>query len=631
MEYFKGLLQLLQVEKEADRQAFAAQTASMSVAARREAGLTWYPVAIRDTEIGRGDYLTVEVERTAHQDILHNLRFGMTAALFSQHQPAADRVEGVITHLSGDRLKLTLRTDELPDWTRRGKLGIDAVFDENSYEEMEKALKQALLLAESPQKAPLVPVLTGRQSPAFDLHGKVVKQLHLNATQGEAVHMILAARQLAIVHGPPGTGKTTTLVEAVRLLAGEGQKILVTAPSNAAVDLLTERLAAAGLAVVRVGNPARVSEALMSLTLDRQVAMHGSMKQVKELKKRAASFRDMAQKYKRQFGRDEREQRKALFAEARAISREIEKTEQYISADILSRAQVITATLVGANHYTVQHLSYDTVFIDEAAQALEPACWIPALKGKKLVLAGDHHQLPPTIKSIEAAREGLGTSLMEKLVAAHPQAVVLLKEQYRMHAAIMEFSSREFYNGELVAHPGVAGHTVFPGDAPLLFIDTAGCGYEEVVEDVGISNPEEGALLLKHLGQYLESVAAKGLPPPSVGIIAPYRHQVEWLKEKLAATPQLQAHGGLAVNTVDAFQGGERDIIYISMTRSNADGAVGFLSDTRRMNVALTRARKKLVVAGDSATLAAFPFYADFINYAQLHHAYISAWELMDW
>ena len=450
-----------------------------------------------------------------------------------------------------------------------------------------------------------------------------------------AAEKILSANELAIVHGPPGTGKTTTLVQAIKaLIQRERQTILVVAPSNAAVDLLSEKLSDEGLNVVRVGNPARVNERQLALTLDSKIAGHSSSKEIRRLKKQAAEYRDMAHKYKRSFGPAEREQRKALFTEARNISREVEKTEQYIIDDVLSKANIITATLVGANHYTVRHLKYHTVVIDEAGQALEPACWIPILKAKKLVMAGDHYQLPPTIKSTEAAQKGLGMTLMEKVVALHPEAVVLLEEQYRMNETIMGFSSKEFYGGRLLAHSSVAHHLLFPGDQPLLFIDTAGCGFEEKWEGNSISNPEEAAFLIKHLTHFVKELKAIYTEDsfPRIGVISPYRHQVELLKEAVLTSPLLQEAGAaITVNTIDSFQGQERDAVYISMTRSNADSVIGFLSEIRRMNVAMTRARKKLVVIGDSATLSQAAFYADFIAYAQEHNAYVSAWEFMEW
>ena len=394
-----------------------------------------------------------------------------------------------------------------------------------------------------------------------------------------------------------------------------------------------KKLSDEGLNVVRVGNPARVSERLMSLTLDSKMAAHPGMKEIKKLKKQAAEYRDLAQKYKRNFGKEEREQRKALYAEARNISRQVEQTEQYVVNDLLSKAHVITATLVGANHYTVRHLKYHTVIIDEAGQALEPACWIPILKARKLVLAGDHCQLPPTIKSVEAAQNGLQNTLLEKCVALHPDAVILLEEQYRMHETIMGYSSSYFYNNKLQAHQSVASRLLFTEDGPLAFIDTAGCGFEEKWEDTSISNPEEAQFLLKHLTTLVTQLNTIYTDDnfPNIAVISPYKHQVEVLKAQLLSSPELQIkNGAITVNTIDSFQGQERDIVYISLARSNTENNIGFLTDVRRMNVAMTRAKKKLVVIGDSATLSHLPFYADFITYAQNCNAYQSAWEFVD-
>jgi ATP-dependent RNA/DNA helicase IGHMBP2 len=618
MDYFKRLLELLKIEKDEDRRQYEELTARLSITDRRENGMSWYPIAIKDTELGRGDYLTVEVERTTHQDIIHQLRFGMTAALFSNHDARNDRIEGTITHISGNRLKLSLRTDELPDWSRDGKLGIDAVFDDNSYNEMEAALKMAMTLAEKKEEGILIRILAGEKNPTFDATTTQYSINQLNTTQQQAVQKIITANELAIVHGPPGTGKTTTLVQAINaLIQKEHQQILVTAPSNAAVDLLSEKLADEGLNVVRVGNPARVNEKQMSLTLDSKMSMHSSMKGIKQMRKQAAEYRDMAQKYKRNFGAAERAQRKALFAEARNISREIEKTEQYIAESVLSKVQVITATLVGANHYSVRHLKYNTVVIDEAGQALEPACWIPILKAKKLIMAGDQ----------------LNVTLMEKAVALHPESVVLLEEQYRMHQTIMGFSSKEFYQNKLKANEAVAEHKLFDGDEPLLFIDTAGSGYEEKMEGSGISNPEEAQFLLKHLSQFVTTLKAYYSKTnfPTVAVISPYRHQVELLKEQIISCPEIaEVTHAVSVNTIDSFQGQERDVVYISMTRSNTDNVIGFLSEIRRMNVAMTRAKKKLVVIGDSSTLSQFSFYADFIAYAEGQGGYKSVWEFME-
>lgn len=631
MDYFRQLLDLLKIEREEDRKLYKEQFERLPVADRRDNGLTWYPVAIRDTELTRGDYLSVELERTTHQDVIHQFRSGASARLFSNHDPGHDYVEGVISWQGVNRMKLVLRTDELPDWTRNGKLGIDLLFDENSYEEMQQTLRLAGALMEKTREGQLIRILTGSSQPGFDPPPAIVHTSHLNSSQQAAVAKILSANDLAIVHGPPGTGKTTTLVQAIKAMMDQNpQQILVTAPSNAAVDWLSEKLSEQGLNVLRIGNPARVSERLLSLTLDNKMAEHPSTKEIKRLKKQANEFRDMAHKYKRHFGKAEREQRKALFTEARNIMQSVEQTEQYIISDLLNKAQVITATLVGSNHTTIRERRFQTVVIDEAGQALEPACWIPILKAQRVIMAGDHCQLPPTVKSMEAARGGLTTTLMEKTVALHPQAVTLLEEQYRMNNTIMGFSSREFYDNRLHAHPSVAQRLLYPGDQPLLFIDTAGCGYEEKAAGNSISNPEEAAFLFRHLTHLVQELETNKATPsfPTIAVISPYRRQIELMKEMLEQSPALLAHGKkIAVNTIDSFQGQERDIVYIGLARSNPEGNIGFLTDIRRMNVAMTRARKKLVIIGDSATLSQFPFYADFIEYAEANAGYISAWE----
>lgn len=631
MDYFKNLLDLLKLEREVDKQAYQELTKQSSPAERRTNGLTWYPIAIRGTELNKADYITVEVERVSNTDIPHQFRFGASAQLFSNHDPKNNHLEGNISFVGGNRMKISFRTDELPDWASDGKLGIDLLFDDNSYDEMQFALKKAISLTEDKESGKLIQILTGIASPQFDAEKYTYENPKLNRSQQEAVNKIIQAEQLAIIHGPPGTGKTTTLVQAVKTLIKAGEKrILVTAPSNTAIDLLSEKLASEGLKVLRVGNPAKVSEKLISLTLDSQINSHTSNKEIKMLKKRASEFKGMAHKYKRSFGKAERDQRKALFDEAYKIMKEVDLLEQYIIEDITTQSQVVAATLVGANHYTVRDLQYNTVVIDEAGQAIEPGCWIPILKGKKVILVGDHCQLPPTIKSDIAARKGLTLTLLEKCAKLHPNAVVMLEEQYRMNEKIMGFSSQQFYQNKLLANQDVANQLLFPDDKPLVFIDTAGCGFEEIVENKNISNSEEAALLMKHLHRLITDLSQHYTESafPSIGIIAPYKEQIGVLREQFLQSPDLiQYASHIAINTVDSFQGQERDIIYISLTRSNSEGSIGFLSDTRRMNVALTRARKKLIVIGDSATLTQHPFYAAFVDYAEQNEAYRSAWE----
>jgi superfamily I DNA and/or RNA helicase len=631
MDYFKKLLDLLKIERNEDREQYKRLTESSSVSDRRANGLTWFPVAIRGSEIGRGDYLTIELERTTHQDISHQFRSGMPAVFFTNHDPKKDRIEGTISHQNGNKLKITIKDDELPEWSRDGKLGVDLLFDDNSYDEMNDALKMASELAE---KSELIQVLTGEKSPTFKENTNHYLGKNLNQSQSTAVDKILSTNELAIVHGPPGTGKTTTLIQAIKaLIKQENQKILVVAPSNTAVDLLSEKLSEEGLNVLRVGNPARVSEHLQRLTLEAKMAEHDYLKETKRLKKQAMEFKNMAHKYKKSFGKSERDQRKALFDEAHKIMKEVGNTEQYIIDDIVSKTQVVTATLVGANHYTIRNLEYNTVVIDEAGQALEPACWIPILKAKKVILAGDHCQLSPTIKSNEAAKSGLNETLLEKCIKLHPEAVTLLEEQYRMNSTIMGYSSLVFYQDKLKAHHSVAKSLLFDNDSPLLFIDTAGCGFEEKLEGTSSTNPDEAAFSFKHINLFINELSKKYTVEnfPSIAVISPYKQQINLLKTQFEHSPDLQKYKeNVSVNTIDSFQGQERDIVYISLTRSNDKGEIGFLSDIRRMNVAMTRARKKLVVIGDSATLGQHSFYADFIEYAEKKGGYVSAWEFMD-
>ncbi|PWK16661.1 putative DNA helicase [Arcicella aurantiaca] len=666
MDYFKNLLDLLKIERSEDREQYKKLTESSSVAERRANGLTWFPVAIRGSEMSRGDYLTIELERTTHQDVSHQFRTGMPAVFFTNHDPQKDRIEGTIAHQNGNKLKITIKDDELPEWSRDGKLGVDLLFDDNSYDEMNDALKKASELSE---KSPLIQILTGAKSPTFrqDNVGKALnpadgeKQLplsvspqtisvqssvetqttaiealqKLNTSQKNAVEKILSANELAIVHGPPGTGKTTTLVQAIKaLVKQENQKILVVAPSNTAVDLLSEKLSEEGLNVLRVGNPARVSERLQRLTLESKMADHDYLKETKRLRKQAQEFKNMAHKYKRSFGKAERDQRKALFDEAHRIMKEVDNTEQYIIDDLLTKTQVVTATLVGANHYTVRNLTYQTIVIDEAGQALEPACWIPILKAQKVILAGDHCQLSPTIKSNEAAKNGLSKTLLEKCIELHPEAVTLLEEQYRMNENIMGYSSAVFYDDKLKAHQSVAKSLLFTDDTPLLFIDTAGCGFDEKLEGTSSTNPDEATFTFKHINLFVEELHRKDFNAnnfPSIAVISPYKQQINLLKEQFEHSADLQKYkDNISVNTIDSFQGQERDVVYISLTRSNDKGEIGFLADIRRMNVAMTRARKKLVVIGDSATLGQHPFYANFIEYAEKKGGYVSAWEFLE-
>ncbi|TGE28476.1 AAA domain-containing protein [Hymenobacter metallicola] len=637
---------LMKLEQKEDLEQFKIKSAQATIAERQKRGLTWYPVKITQEEIGFGGKLVLEIERPAGQGGLHLFQVGKNAALFGNipGRAATDRptLSGVITSVKRNKILLATNKEDLPDWVDDGKLGVDLTFDEVSYREMEHALGKVMGAYES-RLAELRDVLLGARPARYrdESEATLYYPSPLNESQLAAVRHVLAAKDVAIIHGPPGTGKTTTLVQAILETIRRERRVLVCAPSNTAVDLLTEKLAERGVNVIRMGNPSRVSDLLLHHTLDAQIMEHKSYGELKSMRQTAEQYREQAGKFKRHFGWEEREQRRMLKEMAHQMLQDSDNLERYITEDLLEKVQVITCTLVGASNRAIRHLTYETVFIDEAAQALEPGCWIPITKGNRVVLAGDHQQLPPTVKSEQAARDGLRETLFEKCIKRQPDSARMLEVQYRMHEQIMEFSSEQFYEGRLKAAPGVARADLpdydlrFAPDLPVEFLDTAGFGFQElgIEESRSIANPEEADLLLKRLSQLLEVYDPADHTDDllTIGVIAPYRAQINYLKDAVEDNDELvglMEHRMLSIGTVDSFQGQERDIIAISLTRSNAQSEIGFLSDIRRMNVGMTRARRKLLIVGDSSTLGSHPFYKAFLDYVESIGAYRTAWEL---
>lgn len=633
-EELKHTLQLLKIERQADLELYKQKVLNTSIERKRQEGICWYPVVLKKNYIGMGERLIIEIERTQNLGKSHAFQSGKMVTLFSNNANGREgkHTNGVINYVRDNLMVVTMHEDDLPEWIDEGKLGVDVMFDEASYREMESAMAE-VIKADGGRIEELREVLLGHKAAQFELK----EPLHitkLNDSQNQALHKVLCAKDVAIIHGPPGTGKTTTLVQAILMTLKEEKQTLVTAPSNAAVDLLTEKLADEGLNVIRIGHPARVTEKSLSKTLDARIAHHANFKDLRVIRKKSEEFRNMAHKYKRHFGRAEREQRQALLNEAKALKADADNLEYYIVNDLMQKADAITCTLIGANHYLLRGRRFKTVFVDEAAQSLEPACWVPLLRTDRVIFAGDHCQLPPTVKSLDAAKAGLAHTLFEKCISRQQESEVMLMVQYRMHETIMQFSSEQFYKGRLIAHESNKSHLLFTGDAPLEFIDTAGCGYTEEQDPETLSrlNKEEGKLLLQYLNTFVEN---KGLAQwidqnISLGIIAPYKAQVLFLRSEAENHESLGAIAHLInIDTVDAFQGQERDMMAISLVRSNDNAEIGFLADTRRTNVAMTRARKKLIIMGDSATLSSHPFYNSLLDYVQLRQAYKSAYEIM--
>lgn len=640
---------LMQLEQREDQAQFKLKNASASIKERRKRGLTWYPITITKEDIGFGGKVVLEIERPAKRQELHLFQVGKNASLFldAPAHAASERLtlNGVVTSVRRNTLQMTTTKDELPDWVfDRGTLGIDLTFDEVSYREMNSALTE-VMGAHLNRLAHLRDVLLGARQASFRAH-KADDLLYpnlLNDSQLTALRHVITAQDVAIIHGPPGTGKTTTLVHAILETIRRERRVLVCAPSNTAVDLLTEKLAERGVNVIRLGNPSRVSDLLLEHTLDAGLMAHPSYSKMRAMRQTADQYRETASQRTRRVGYEEQQERQLLREEARMLFQASDELERVMTEDVIESVQIVTCTLVGASNRNIRHLSFDTVFIDEAAQALEPGCWIPIAKGQRIILTGDHHQLPPTVKNEQAAREGLRETLFEKCINRQPDTARMLTVQYRMHEQIMGFSSEKFYKGQLVAHQSVryAGLAAydprFAPDLPVEFIDTTGCDFLEVTLSEGRStaNPEEANLLLARLTQLLAPYdpTEHTHKPLTIGVIAPYRAQINYLMDAIeenVALHDLLLRRTLSVGTVDSFQGQERDIIAISLTRSNLYGEIGFLSDIRRMNVGMTRARRKLLLVGDASTLSFNPFFVDLLDYIKRIGGYRQAKEIAD-
>lgn len=623
----EALSAALQRERDSHAERFRVLTGVAPVRQRVAEGVAWYPVRIRETGYGFGEYPFVVVERTA-QSGPHQLSGGKPCQIFSMSGTEQRTANGTLHWVTGNVAHVILRDNEHPDWLDDGRIGVQLTFDASGFAEMTEALRR-LRTADGDRLARLRDVLYGDAKPAFDSEGDIESIPGLNPSQCRAVDLAVRARDVAVIHGPPGTGKTTTLVEVIRRCAQRSRPVLVCAPSNAAVDVLTERCAAAGLDVVRIGNMARVDPAVMEHTLGERWKRQGLADDIKAMRKRADEFRRLAMKYKRSFGRAEMEQRKLLLQEARSIIADVRRMEQQTTDLIVDNADVVACTLVASRNEEIRTRVFDTVVIDEAGQALDPAMCIPLQRAQRVILAGDPFQLPPTVLDAEAGRMGLSTTMLDRAIKAHPQGVALLTEQYRMNHVIMSYSNSTFYQGKVTSHTSVEDRTLPEGAAlheSMMIVDTSGRGWDE--------EPGEGSESLANPGEarcavtlFEDLVQHTGHESWSVGIISPYRGQVRLLQTMLNDNHR-SAVALLDVDTVDSFQGSECDVIIISLVRSNTEQDIGFLKDIRRMNVAMTRARRKLIIIGDGSTIAAHPFYKGLWEYAERDATVVSAWSI---
>lgn len=608
---------LLQMEYASEKEFFETQTQGQGLPRRIKRGDAWGPVSVGRSYYNSLNQPCVEILKRAEDDIESNFEPGrpVVFALYStdedQHgkrQPRIHflKIKGTVSFAEQTRMVVTIDDLSQAEKLRSAAesfLSVILSFDETSYRTMFEALDK-VMKAKGNRLAYLRDLFYSRKL-AETFSFADIRFPWLNKTQERAVNDILRAKDVMVVHGPPGTGKTTTLCEAIHETLRRESQVLVCAQSNMAVDWISERLVDRGISVLRIGNPTRVNDKMLSFTYERRFESHPDYPQLWSIRK---AIRELRANRKR---KDDSFHQKLERLKSRAAELEIR-----INAELFGEARVIACTLVGSANRILQGMKFSTAFIDEAAQALEAACWIPIRKVSRVVFAGDHCQLPPTVKNFAALRAGLGKTLMERIVENKPEVVTLLRVQYRMNEKIMQFSSDWFYDGKVESDPSVRFRGILDYDEPMLWIDTHGddCKEEFVGETFGRINKTEADLTLLHLEDYFKKIGKQRLLDENidVAIISPYRAQVQYLRQRIKQSAFFKPfRHNIAVNTVDGFQGQERDIVFISLVRANDDGQIGFLSDLRRMNVAITRARMKLIIMGDAETICKHKFYKE--------------------
>ena len=606
---------MLQKEYEYEKELYRQQTREAGIPKRIQQGVCWFPVKLGADRYNSLNQLTVEVTRTETEETEHSFEYGCPVCFF---RISADRqiryfnFSAVISYVQDNRMVVVLPGPQvLPELVVTGELGVQLYFDDTSYKTMFAALRE-VAEAKGNRTARLREVLLGK-APALRRETGPVRFPWLNASQEKAVNQVLCAKEVAVVHGPPGTGKTTTLVEAVYETLHRENQVMVSAQSNTAVDWIAEKLVDRGIPVLRIGNPTRVNDKMLAFTYERRFEAHSDYPELWQIRK---TIREMTGRL-RKSGREDRERLHNQLTKLRVRATGLEIR---IDTELFTEARVIACTLVGAASRVLERKRFSSLFIDEAAQAIEAACWIAISRADRVILAGDHCQLPPTIKCIEAARGGLGRTLLEKVVLHKPETVSLLKIQYRMHEDIMRFPSRWFYHDELEAAPEVKYRGILDFDTPVSWIDTSELDLQEkaVAEGTGRLNTGEAELLVRELKNYMERIGIRRILEEHIdfGVISPYRAQVHYLRHLLKKEPFFRPCRRLiTVHTVDGFQGQERDVIMISLVRANEKGQIGFLRDLRRMNVAITRARMKLLILGEAVTLTRHPFYRELYEY----------------
>lgn len=611
IQHLQHLHQMLKDEYLYEKEEFKKQTENIGIEQKVKKGECWFPAYIKRKYYNSLNQLILEIHRYENLESNHNFEYGKQVCFFESDTNGLLRYSSIIATVSyaeNEYMAIAISgMQEANEIEKIERLGVQLYFDERTYQYMFEALKD-VIQAQNNRLAEIREILTGNQPARFrDLYP--TRLPWLNQSQEAAVNKILNTRDIAIVHGPPGTGKTTTIVEAIYETLHRENQVLVCAQSNTAVDWIAEKLTDRGIHVLRIGNPTRVNEKMLSFTYEKEFENHALYPELWAIRKRIHEL------YTQEKNNREKSRKQIEKLKEKAVELEL-----CIDRDLFDNARVVASTLTSSNHKILYRHHFSSLFIDEAAQALEPACWIAIRKTDRVILAGDHCQLPPTVKSPKALAEGLGKTLMEHIANQKPDTVSLLKIQYRMNEAIMKFSSQWFYNGQLKAAPEVKYRNILDWEMPILWYNTTEKNATEQTTEnqTGKCNPSEAQMLLEYFKKYIRKISLKRIQEEQIdfGIISPYKAQIQYLRKLFRKDSEIRPLlSSISINTVDGFQGQERDVIFISMVRANEEGQIGFLRDLRRMNVAMTRARMKLVIFGNIETLSKHPFYKKLIEY----------------
>ncbi len=628
VDRYKTLLEAIELERQEEEQYYQKIDKAKSIQDKINAGVYWHSAILSKKHFGAGELIELVFEKNKHLDVQDKFKNGMACTVFASND-LKNGFKGIISFAKRTKMAVMVHPHiiEINDFPSGAKYDIQLVHDERPYRVMKDAVHE--LIYSKDERIKDLREAIRRKSKISNKrnetdHSKLTNH-GLNEIQAQAVNTIVKSDLFGIIHGPPGTGKSTTIVALVRKLVQIEKKILICAPSNNAVDLLVRRLDSFGIPVLRIGHVTRVGDHVNHLTLSEQLRNHGDWAHIKKVRIEAEAALKQAKTHKRKYGATERAERTMLFKEARELRKWAKDLEERLVEQIISESKVVACTLIGSADLKLEGVRFNTLIIDEASQTLEPECWVAMLKAERSFLVGDHMQLPPTVKSKKAKDLGLDVTLLDRM-SGHVEYSYLLKTQYRMNNAILAFPNQSFYNGSLQSDPSVKNRRLYPDDIPFTFIDTSGCGFEETRNNKTLSLKNEGEffILREHFIQNHSNYTNS-----SIAIITPYAEQVRFIRDQIGGLTEWHGYD-IEVDSVDGFQGQERDVVYLSLVRSNDRNDIGFVSDFRRLNVAMTRAKMKLIIIGDLSTLSSNPLFQSLADFCEHNNAYQSAWEYMN-